>query len=379
MTYDFDELIDRTNTDSYKWDKYKDRDIIPLWVADMDFKAAPPILKALEEVTKQGVIGYWHAPDELADVIVKRLEERHHWKIEKEWIVYLPGLVPGLTLSCIVVGNDGDEIITTVPVYGPFMKAPEAAKKKLVKVQMKLENKRWTFDFDAIRAAITPRTRMFMLCNPYNPAGTVFSKEELQMLIDICLENKIVICSDEIHCDLILDESKKHMSIATLSKEAENQTITLLSPSKTFNIAGLGCSFAVIPNDEIRTKFTNLKYIVEPMSSAYAYQAALSAYRDCDEWHEQLLAYLRINHDYVLYEMNAITGFSMMPLESTYLAWIDTRESGNDNIAEILENAGVGVSEGGFYFEGRGFIRLNFGTQMKQLEAAIWRMRKVLC
>ncbi len=379
MTYDFDELIDRTNTDSYKWDKYKDRDIIPLWVADMDFKAAPPILKALEEVTKQGVIGYWHAPDELADVIVKRLEERHHWKIEKEWIVYLPGLVPGLTLSCMVVGNDGDEIITTVPVYGPFMKAPEAAKKKLVKVQMKLENKRWTFDFDAIRAAITPRTRMFMLCNPYNPAGTVFSKEELQMLIDICLENKIVICSDEIHCDLILDESKKHMSIATLSKEAENQTITLLSPSKTFNIAGLGCSFAVIPNDEIRTKFTNLKYIVEPMSSAYAYQAALSAYRDCDEWHEQLLAYLRINHDYVLYEMNAITGFSMMPLESTYLAWIDTRESGNDNIAEILENAGVGVSEGGFYFEGRGFIRLNFGTQMKRLEAAIWRMRKVIC
>lgn len=379
MTYDFDELIDRTNTDSYKWDKYKDRDIIPLWVADMDFKAAPPILKVLEEVTKQGVIGYWQAPNELAEVIVKRLEERHHWKIEKEWIVYLPGLVPGLTLSCMVVGNDGDEIITTVPVYGPFMKAPEAAKKKLVKVQMKLENNRWTFDFDAIRAAITPRTRMFMLCNPYNPAGTVFSKKELQMLSDICTEHQIIICSDEIHCDLILDESKKHISIATLGKETENQTITLLSPSKTFNIAGLGCSFAVIPNNEIRTKFTNLKYIVEPMPSAYAYQAALSAYRDCDEWHEQLLAYLRKNHDYVLHEMNAIKGFSMTPLESTYLAWIDTRNSGNDNIALVLENAGVGVSEGGFFFDGKGFIRLNFGTQMRRLEAAIWRMRKVFC
>ena len=379
MTYDFDELIDRTNTDSYKWDKYKDRDIIPLWVADMDFKAAPPILKVLEEVTKQGVIGYWQAPNELAEVIVKRLEERHHWKIEKEWIVYLPGLVPGLTLSCMVVGNDGDEIITTVPVYGPFMKAPQAAKKKLVKVQMKLENNRWTFDFDAIRAAITPRTRMFMLCNPYNPAGTVFSKKELQMLSDICIEHQIIICSDEIHCDLILDESKKHISIATLGKETENQTITLLSPSKTFNIAGLGCSFAVIPNNEIRTKFTNLKYIVEPMPSAYAYQAALSAYRDCDEWHEQLLAYLRKNHDYVLQEMNAIKGFSMTPLESTYLAWIDTRDSGNDNIAVVLENAGVGVSEGGFFFDGKGFIRLNFGTQMRRLEAAIWRMRKVFC
>lgn len=379
MTYDFDELIDRTNTDSFKWDKYKDRDIIPLWVADMDFKAAPPILKALEDVTKQGVIGYWHAPDELADVIVKRLDERHNWKIEKDWIVYLPGLVPGLTLSCMVVGEEGDEIITTVPVYGPFMKAPEAAKKKLVKVQMKLENNRWTLDFDAIRAAITPRTRMFMLCNPYNPAGTVFTKEELQTLSDICSEHNIVICADEIHCDLILDETKKHISIATLSKESENQTITLLSPSKTFNIAGLGCSFAVIPNDEIRAKFANLKYIVEPMPSAYAYQAALAAYRDCDEWHEQLLAYLRKNHEYVLQEMNAFAGFSMQPLEATYLAWIDTRESGIDNIAEVLENAGVGISEGGFFFDGKGFIRLNFGTQMRRLEAAIWRMRKVLC
>lgn len=379
MTYDFDELIDRTNTDSFKWDKYKNRDIIPLWVADMDFKAAPPILKALEDVTKQGVIGYWHAPDELADVIVKRLEERHNWKIEKDWIVYLPGLVPGLTLSCMVVGNDGDEIITTVPVYGPFMKAPEAAKKKLVKVQMKLENNRWTLDFDAIRAAITPRTRMFMLCNPYNPAGTVFTKEELQTLSDICTEHNIVICADEIHCDLILDESKKHISIATLSKEAEKQTITLLSPSKTFNIAGLGCSFAVIPDGEIRAKFANLKYIVEPMPSAYAFQAALAAYRDCDEWHEQLLAYLRKNHDYILQEMNAIKGFSMQPLESTYLAWIDTRESEIENISEILENAGVGISDGGFFFDGKGFIRLNFGTQMRRLEAAVWRMRKVLC
>lgn len=379
MTYDFDELIDRTNTDSFKWDKYKDRDIIPLWVADMDFKAAPPILKALDDVTKHGVIGYSHEPDELTDVIVKRLDERHNWKIEKNWIVYLPGLVPGLTLSCMVVGNEGDEIITTVPVYGPFMKAPEAAKKKLVKVQMKLENNRWTLDFDAIRAAITPRTRMFMLCNPYNPAGTVFTKEELQTLSDICTEHHIVICADEIHCDLILDESKKHISIATLSKEIENQTITLLSPSKTFNIAGLGGSFAVIPNDEIRAKFANLKYIVEPMPSAYAYQAALTAYRDCGEWHEQLLAYLRKNHAYVLQEMNATNGFRMQPLEATYLAWIDTRESGIDNIADVLENAGVGISDGGFFFDGKGLIRLNFGTQMQRLEAAIWRMRKVLC
>lgn len=377
MNYNFDELIDRTNTDSFKWDKYKNRDIIPLWVADMDFKAAPPILEALEKVTKQGVIGYWQTPEELVDVVVKRLKERHNWEIQKEWIVWLPGLVPGLTLSCMVVGDEGDEIMTTVPVYGPFMKAPEAAKKKLVKVQMKLEGNRWTLDFDAIRAAITPRTKMFMLCNPYNPAGTVFTKEELQTLANICAEHNIVICSDEIHCDLILDETKKHISIATLSQEIANRTITLLSPSKTFNIAGLGCSFAVIPDDATRAKYANLRYIVEPMISAYAYQAALAAYRDCNDWLQELLTYLRKNHDFVLKEVNAIKGLSMQPLEATYLAWIDTRELGIDNIAEVLENAGVGISEGGFYFDGKGFIRLNFGTQMQRLEAAFERIRKV--
>ena len=378
MTYDFDELIDRTNTDSVKWDKYKDRDIIPLWVADMDFKAAPPILQALENVVKQGVIGYWHTPDELLNVVIKRLKERHNWEIKKEWIIWLPGLVPGLTLSCMTVGNDGDEIITTVPVYGPFMRAPIAAKKNLVKVPLLLENNRWTFDFEAIKAAITPRTKIFMLCNPYNPAGTVFTKEDLQTLADICVEHNIVICSDEIHCDLILDERKKHISIATLNKDAENQTITLLSPSKTFNIAGLGCSFAVIPNNEIRARFATLRSIIEPEVSAFAYQAALAAYRDGDEWHNQLLSYLRKNHDFVLQEMNSFNGFTMQPLEATYLAWIDIRESGIENIAELLENAGVGISDGGVYFDGKGYIRLNFGTQMRRLEAAIWRMRKVL-
>lgn len=378
MTYDFDELIDRTNTDSVKWDRYKNRDIIPLWVADMDFKAAPPILHALENVVKQGVIGYWHTPDELENVVVKRLKERHNWEIKKEWIIWLPGLVPGLTLSCMTVGNDGDEIITTVPVYGPFMRAPIAAKKNVVKVPLCLENNRWTFDFEAIKAAITPRTKMFMLCNPYNPAGTVFTKEELQTLADICTAHNIMICADEIHCDLILDENKKHISIATLSQEVENQTITLLSPSKTFNIAGLGCSFAVIPNNEIRAKFATLRSIIEPEVSAFAYQAALAAYRDGDEWHQQLLSYLRKNHTFVLQEMNAFKGFNMQPLEATYLAWIDVRESGIENIAELLENAGVGISEGGTFFDGKGFIRLNFGTQMRRLEAAIWRMRKVI-
>ncbi len=378
MKYDFDELVDRTNTDSFKWEKYKNQDIIPLWVADMDFKAANPILNAIENVTKQGVIGYWQTPEALVEIVLQRLEEKHHWKIQRDWIVWLPGLVPGLTLSCLSVGEAEDEVITTVPVYGPFMKAPIAANKKLVKVQMKLDEGRWTFDFDAIRAAISPRTKMFMLCNPYNPGGTVFTREELQMLSDICAEHQIVICADEIHCDLILDETKNHISIATLSEVAANQTITLLAPSKTFNIAGLGCSFAVIPNAEIRAKFANLKYIYEPMNSAFAYQAALAAYRDCSDWHEQLLGYLRKNYEYLLEEINNIKGLKMYPLEATYLAWIDTRETGIENIGTFLENAGVGISEGEFYFDGKGFIRLNFGTQFSRLQQAVERIKKAL-
>lgn len=378
MTYDFDELIDRTQTDSAKWKKYAGKDIIPLWVADMDFKASPAILQALDKVTKEGVIGYWQIPDGLVEVTLKRLEERHNWKVPKEWLVWLPGMVPGLTLTCMSVGNDDDEVITTVPVYGPFMKAPIAARKKVVKVPMKQENERWTLDFEAIKAAITPRTRIFMLCNPYNPGGTVFSKEELQTLADICVTNNIVICADEIHCDLILDETKKHISIATLSPEIEKNTVTLLAPSKTFNIAGLGCSFAIIPDDELRAKYANLRYILEPMVSAYGYEAALAAYRDSDEWHEQLLAYLRKNHEYILAEMNAFKGFKMLPLEATYLAWIDVRESGIENLAQKLEEAGVGISEGEFFFDGKGFIRLNFGTQMSRLVEAVERMKKVL-
>lgn len=378
MTYNFDDVINRTQTDSVKWSRYGDKDVIPLWVADMDFKAAPPILDALDKVTKEGVIGYWKVPDELVEVALKRLEERHNWKVPKEWLVWLPGMVPGLTLTCMCVGEDDDEVITTVPVYGPFMKAPLAARKKLVKVPLKEENNRWTFDFEAIKAVITPRTKVFMLCNPYNPGGTVFTREELQTLLDICVANNIVICADEIHCDLILDETKKHISIATLSPEAEKHTVTLIAPSKTFNIAGLGCSLAVIPDDELRAKYANMRYILEPMVSAYAYQAALAAYRDSEEWHEQLLVYLRKNHEYILKEMNAFKGFKMLPLEATYLAWIDVREAGIENLAEKLEEAGVGISEGEMFFDGKGFIRLNFGTQMSLLVEAVRRMKTIL-
>lgn len=374
----FDEVIDRTGTSSMKWQKYANEDIIPLWVADMDFKAPVDVLTAMESVTKHGILGYTIASDELFNVVIERLARLHNWKVKKEWIVWLPGLVPGLTLACQSVGQAGDAVMTTVPVYGPFMKCPEAAERALLKVPMMLVDGRYTFDFEAIKDAITPTTKLFLLCNPYNPAGTVFTKTELQQLLDICLEHQIMICADEIHCDLIIDETKTHVSIASLSTAAENQTITLLSPSKTFNIAGLGGSFAVIPNPEIRARFERLRYTSTPMLSPYAYAAMLVAYRDCQPWHNELMHYLRKNHDYVLERTNNLPGFKMMPLEATFLAWIDARNAGIDNVGQFFESAGVGISDGAVFFDGKGFLRLNFGCPKSVLEQAFDRIEAAL-
>lgn len=372
----FDQVIDRKNTNSYKWDKYADPNVIPVWVADMDFQAAPPILEALEKVTEHGIFGYSKCPDELYDVVIERLKNRHGWDVKKDWIVWLPGLVPGIGLSIRTVTTEAEAVMTATPVYHPFMLETHAAGRTLQKVPLQLENNRWVIDFEALEASITPQTKLFLLCNPHNPAGTVFTKEEQEKLLEICLKNDIVICSDEIHCDLLLDKTKSHVSIATLSPEAAQQTITLLAPSKTFNIAGLGCSMAIIPNDELRSKFIKTKAGLMPMLSAYAYEAALAAYRDGAAWHEELLDYLRQNHQFLLNEINQLKGMKMVPLEATYLAWIDTRESGIADFAQKLEAVGVGVSDG-VQFDGAGFIRLNFACPRATLEEVVRRIKTV--
>lgn len=372
----FDQVIDRKNTNSYKWDKYADPTVIPVWVADMDFQAAPPILEALQKVTEHGIFGYSKCPDELYDVVIERLKTRHGWDVKKDWIVWLPGLVPGIGLSIRTVTTEAEAVMTATPVYHPFMLETHAAGRTLQKVPLQLENNRWVIDFEALEASVTSQTKLFLLCNPHNPAGTVFTKEEQEKLLEICLKNDIIICSDEIHCDLLLDETKKHLSIATLSPEAAQQTITLLAPSKTFNIAGLGCSMAIIPNDELRAKFIKTKAGLMPMLSAYAYEAALAAYRDGAAWHEELLDYLRQNHQFLLTEINQLKGMKMVPLEATYLAWIDTRESGITDFAQKLEAVGVGVSDG-VQFDGAGFIRLNFACPRATLEEVVRRIKTI--
>jgi cysteine-S-conjugate beta-lyase len=371
----FDKEIDRRNTNSYKWDKYPE-EVLPVWVADMDFRAAPPIIEALDKVTQHGIFGYSRCPDELNKVVIERLQVRHHWSIEKDWLVWLGGLVPAIGLAIRAVTKAGEGVMTATPVYHPFMIETEISDRELQKVSLQLVGDRWTLDFEAIEKAIKPNTKLFLLCNPHNPVGTMFTRDELLQLHEICTRHGIVVCSDEIHCDLILDDAKQHISYATLNSEAAQNSLTLLAPSKTFNLAGLGCSFVVIPNPELRAKFVRAKAGLMPMLSAYAYEAALAAYRDGAEWHANLLEYLKSNHDFLLNEVNQMKGLKMLPLEATYLAWIDARESGISDVAKRLEAAGVGINDGAIFGQA-GFFRLNFACTKATLQEVIVRMRTV--
>ena len=372
-SFNFDTPVDRFGTFSMKWDKYKGRDVIPLWVADMDFLSPPAVIDALSERVKHGIFGYTLPPDELSVIVLSMLEEEYGWKIEKEWIVWLPGLVTGLNVVCRAVGEDGDDVMTAVPVYPPFLTAPANSRRNLIKTHLVETNGKWGFDFESMEKAITPRTRLFLLCNPHNPVGRVYDMDELACLASICAKHGIIISSDEIHCGLLLDTEKRHIPTATLSQETANRTVTLMSPSKTFNVPGLGCSFAVISNKDLRKRFANAMTGIVPRVNTLGYTAAVAAYRESHEWHRALIAYLRENRDMVLGAVNRMPGLSAGEVEATYLAWIDTRKSGIEDPAKFFEEAGVGLFDGK-EFGTPGFVRLNFGCPRSLLADALERM-----
>jgi len=371
--FNFDVIVERRDTASMKWDKYGGRDVIPLWVADMDFLSPPAVIDALDKRVKHGIFGYTMPPDELYEIVLSMLKEEYGWKAEKEWIVWLPGLVTGLNVACRAVGEDGDDVITAVPVYPPFLTAPANSRRNLIKTHLLETDGKWGFDFESIEKAITPRTRLFLLCNPHNPVGRVYDMDELTCLASICAKYGIIISSDEIHCGLVLDDSKRHIPTATLSPEMSDRTITLMAPSKTFNTPGLGCSFAVISEKNLRKRFTNAMTGIVPRVNTLGYTAAVAAYRDSHEWRRALIAYLRKNRDLVIGAVNRMTGLSAGEVEATYLAWIDIRNSGIDDPVKFFEDAGVGLFDGK-EFGTPGFVRLNFGCPRSLLAKALKRM-----
>ena len=375
--FDFDEIIDRRGTSSEKWEKYRGRDIIPLWVADMDFRSPPAVMEALHERVSHGVFGYTSAPESLCRAVVDALRGEFGWQVEKEWITWLPGLVTGLNVACRAVGEPDDEVITFTPVYPPFMSAPPLSGRRVVQVPLSLEEGRWGLDLEALERAVTPRTRLLLLCSPHNPVGRVWSGVELAELARFAQRHDLVICSDEIHAGLVLEEGLSHIPIATLTPETGRRTITLLAPSKTFNVPGLGCSFAVISDDTLRRAFRTGMGRIVPHVNLLGYTAAEAAYRHGEGWRRELLAYLRGNRDLVAQEVGRMPGLSVAHVEATYLSWIDLRERGIADPVRFFEEAGVGLS-GGADFGLPGFVRLNFGCPRALLSEALRRMRVAL-
>ena len=374
---DFDAVIDRHATASEKWDRYDGTEIIPLWVADMDFQSPPAVLNALQQRISHGVFGYTHPPAELIATVIALQQQEFGWQIEPDWLVWLPGLVCGLNVACRAVGQVGDAVATFTPVYPPFLSAPDLADRRLVTAPLVEQQGRWVMDLDALEQAITPRTKLLLLCSPHNPVGRVWERSEQLALAVVVERHNLIVCSDEIHSGLMLDTSTRHIPFATLSPELAQRTITLQAPSKTYNIPGLGCSFAIIPNQGLRKAFKSVMAGIVPHVNLLGYTAALAAYRDSESWRQELLSYLRGNHKLVQNAIATIPGLQTWPVEATCLSWIDARGLGQADPTAFFEQAGVGLSDGSA-FGAPGFVRLNFGCPRSLLELGLERMQQAL-
>ncbi len=374
--FDFDEVIDRRGTAAVKWDKYAGRDVIPMWVADMDFRSAPAIIEALKRRADHGVFGYTDPSQGLNDAIVAALERDHGWRIQPEWLMWLPGLVSGINLVCRAIGEDADDVVTAVPVYHPFLSGPVYQHRTVTRVPMRLDGTKWVWDLERLEAAITPRMKLLLLCNPHNPVGRVFSREELNDLAHIAEKHDLVISSDEIHCGLALDADKPHIPIAMLGEDTAARTITLMAASKTFNLPGLGCAFAVVANDQLRARLARAGAGILPRVNAMGFVATLAAYRDSDSWQRALVRYLRANRDLVIDRIANIPGLSTTPIEATYLAWIRVDAPMPDPLP-FFETAGVGLYDGRA-FGTEGYVRLNFGCPRSLLEEGLDRMQRAM-
>lgn len=378
----FDKKIDRSNTDSQKWEKYSTKDIIPMWVADSDFETAPEIILALQKRVSHGVFGYSSGLTQgVQEAIQAHLKSQYDWDIEKKWIIALPSLVAGLSLSTLMTDKNKSDVIVPGTIYPPFKYVIDNNQRHILKVPMHLDNntgvERWLLDFEVLENTITPNTQLLLFCNPHNPAGTVYTKKELIKLHQICEKHNLLICSDEIHCDLVLDETKKHIPMASLNSDSANRTITLMAASKTFNVAGLGFGFAIIPNNDLREKFKILVRQKMPDINVLAQIATEAAFNHAESWRLKQIVYLRANRDYLMKTINAIDGLKMYPLEATFLAWIDVSALKLDDVEGFFEKAGVGISAGKSFGDNN-FIRLNFACRRSLLEKAVQRIIKVI-
>jgi cystathionine beta-lyase len=383
MQFDFDTLVDRRGSDSMKWARYAGRDILPMWVADMDFAAPPAVQTALQERVAHGVFGYSTESTALSLAAVSYIERHYGWQIDADWIVWLPGLVSGLNIASKAVPGG---VFTATPVYPPFMTASANNHHALNTHALMDTPEGWGWDFAAVAKQLADSSsRLWLLCHPHNPVGRVWSDTELAEISRLAYEHDLVVCSDEIHCDLILNSAQRHRPFATLNTDSEARSITLMAPSKTYNIPGLGTAWAVIPDAQLRTRFKQAMTGIVPHLNVLGLVAMEAALTGCDEWLHALRTYLQGNARHILTAVNDLPGLHMHPVEATYLAWIDMgefcRERGIDDPRTFLEGAGIGVSAGtDFSLPGNAsrHVRLNFGCPRSTLDQAIERLQKAI-
>ncbi|MXP50906.1 MalY/PatB family protein [Pantoea sp. SoEX] len=377
MIFDFDQQIERRYSDSIKWNKYKGKDIIPLWIADTDFKSPKCIIDAINNRVSHGVFGYGKKPTSLVNIFIDYVQKKFNWELKPEWIVVLPGVVSGLNLSVRAFTNEYERVITPIPIYPPFRKAAKLANRDQLNIPLVLQNRRWVLDMNIVKSKMNRKEKLFMLCNPQNPGGTVYRYEELIEQLTFAQQNNLIVCSDEIHCDLVLELDVKHIPFGSLNNDAEQRSITLMSPSKSFNIAGLGASIAIIPNKYLRNKFLQARQGIVPEVNIIALVAAEAAWLHGNQWLESLINYLRNNRNFLVSQINLMPKLSMVSPEATYLGWIDISHLEIQDPITYFENYGLGFSSG-LEFGNNNFIRFNFGCNRITLEKAIGRLKYAL-
>jgi len=371
--FDFDREIDRNDSDSVKWEKYRGRDILPMWVADSDFAVAPEIQQALQRRATHPVYGYTRVRQQLLDLLVARMQRLYQWDVDPAWIVMLPNVISAFYLACRATSKAGDGVLQPQVIYPPFAKAPGFYDMVKQPIPMCASERRMVIDFDWLERNPGRRGQLIFFCNPQNPGGALYRRHELERLADLVERQDLILVSDEVHCDLILDADKSHLPVASLNSQVERRTITLMAPSKTFNLAGLGCAFAIIADASLRRRMRVNPFIVSHVN-LMGLAAAEAAYEFGDEWNRQQCAYLAANRDHLVREINTIPGLRLDPIEATYLAWIDVSALGLEDPPAFFEAAGVGMSPG-HEFGDAGHMRLNFGCPRSRVVEAVRRIR----
>ncbi len=395
MKYDFDYIIDRRRTDSLKWDTvetiFGDKDVLPMWVADMDFPVAKPITEALKRRTEHDIYGYTLPSSSVIEAVIDRMHQRYYWKIKPEWIVFTPGVIPALCSAVKALTHPGDEVIIQEPVYYPFWPAVTDNGCSAASNSLRLNHGHYEIDFEDLDNKFRPkagmvlspsRVKMMILCNPHNPVGRVWTKEELVRMGEIVINHDAIMVSDEIHCELLFKDFR-HIPFASISEKFEQHSVICTAPSKTFNLAGLGASSIIIPNSKLRNRFNDAMNRVVPRVNIFGLVAMEAAYRHGDDWLEQLLDYLQKNLDFLIeYFEKRIPKIRVIKPEGTYLVWLDCRELGVDPMglkAFFRERARVGLADGYLFGpSGTGFQRISIACPRTILEEALRRIESAV-